>query len=161
MFRRDVVANCDRISSLLDPASSKVANCDIKDSNSSARKLKCEISREALFVAPKSLIESSRRNAIYARKLGIQHDLLIANRQNSDVRSFVSHSSNRRILSFAPVHSSRRYQLFVDYSQDAVSICDLIFHIRRRVATMTVPLNNPFYPRNPRSPQKLQGSLAG
>src|SRR5436305_1403185 len=93
------------------------------------------------FVAPKSLIESSRRNAIYARKLGIQHDLLIANRQNSDVRSFVSHSSNRRILSFAPVHSSRRYQLFVDYSQDAVSICDLIFHIRRRVATMTVPLN--------------------
>src|SRR5436305_13135980 len=110
LFRRDVVANCDRISSLLDPASSKVANCDIKDSNSSARKLKCEISREALFVAPKSLIESSRRNAIYARKLGIQHDLLIANRQNSDVRSFVSHSSNRRILSFAPVHSSRRYR---------------------------------------------------
>ena len=91
-----------------------------------ARKLKCEISREALFVAPKSLIESSRRNAIYARKLGIQHDLLIANRQNSDVRSFVSHSSNRRILSFAPVHSSRRYQLFVDCSQDAVLICDRI-----------------------------------
>src|SRR5207244_4829371 len=119
-----------------------------------ARKLKCEILREALFVAPKSLIEGSRRNAIYMRKLGIQHDLLIANRKNSDARGFVFHSPNRRLLSFALVHSSRMISMFVGCSQHAVSICDLIFHTSARRDDDRSAELIPFYLRNPWSLHK-------
>ena len=78
----DPIAICDRISAAPDDA---VTICDRIELYSTFEP-KREVGRKLAPIPAKRLIENSCGDAINACKIEIQHNLLITNRQNSNVR---------------------------------------------------------------------------
>ena len=76
--------------------------------------MKGEVFGKTLPIPTQLFIQAFRGHAVNARKIRIQHDLLVANRENSDVWGFVFHSTNWTILSFASAYASRHNQSLID-----------------------------------------------
>jgi len=95
--------------------------------------VKCKIPRKSFPVSPELLVQPFRRHAVNARKIYIEHDLLTADSEYSNVRRFVpgGHDAN---LSFSSMPASRHIRQSTTSRpvQDAVAVCDLKNFIKKK-----------------------------